>query len=344
MSFCFDESLFKGVDMNEHLRLYHTTDDKYKGIIFNQQHQLVVSNFPVPEEVIVEAGESNIANLKFPMELTHSVEGTLIRLFYYNDEWQMATSSRLDAYTSFWSARQSFGKQFEEYVEAITGTPFEVFLCSLDTHQRYFFLLPTSGLNRLGKTHDEPVKRIYLVAVQTADNKMLYGSDLPGERNAWSYLVQTLVESNEELLDCCQRNPMIYYAPNLEKVVKYVSVEYAERCKLRNNNQDIIAQYFELLRTDPEQATQLRASYPEANLEHYSKQLNMVVNYIHKNYYNRYVKKEYTIVPKVYFEWMKRCHEQYLQTREKTTVQQVYQMIIKQDPKRIISLIRNFSY
>ncbi len=329
--------------MNEHLRLYHTTDDKYKGIIFNQQHQLIVSNFPVPEEVVVQ-GKPEMLGLSFPLDLVHSVEGTLIRLFYYNEEWHMATSSRLDAYTSFWSARQSFGKQFEEYVETITGTPFEVFLCSLDIQQKYFFLLPTSGLNRLGKVQDEPVKRIYLVAVQTADNKLLYGSELPEERNVWSYLVRTMVDSWEELLECCQRNPMIYYAPGLEKIVKYVSAEYAQQCKLRNNNQDILAQYFELLRTDPEQATQLRATYPEANLEHYSKQLNMVVNYIHKNYYNRYVKKEYTIVPKVYFEWMKKCHEHYLETREKTTVQQVYQMIIKQDPKRIISLIRNFSY
>lgn len=339
--FCFKEELFKGVDMNEHLRLYHTTDNKYKGIIFDHTHQLVMGNFPVPEEIVVD---TDGANISFPIDLTHSVEGTLIRVFYYGDEWRMATSSRLDAYTSFWSARHSFGKQFEEYIEAITGTPFEVFLCSLDTSCKYFFLLPTSGLNRLGKTQDEPVKRVYLVAIQTNEDKIMYGSDLLEEKNAWSYLVHTTVDSLEELVDCCQRNPMIYYAPNLEKVVKYISSEYAQQCKLRNNNQDILSQYFELLRTQPEQATQLRAAYPEANLEYYSKQLNMVVNYIHKNYYNRYVKKEYTIVPKIYFEWMKKCHEHYLQTREKTTVQQVYQMIIKQDPKRIISLIRNFSY
>jgi len=335
----FKEELFKGVEMNEHLRLYHTTDEKYKGIIFNQSYELVVRNFPIPVEVVVDSETV----IEFPLKVYKSVEGTLIRVFYHNDEWHMATSSRLDAYTSFWSNQKSFGKQFEEYVESISGTPLDVFLCSLDQSIAYFFLLPTSGVNRIGKSKDDTEKCIYLVGVQK-NGKLELADSESVQQNLWSYLEHATVIHAEELLELVQENPVIHYSENLEKIHKYMSKAYLERCKLRNNSQNVAGRYFELLRQDPEQATQFRSLYPEANLEFYSRQLNTIVGYIHKNYYNRYVKKEYTIVPKIYFEIMKKCHERYLETHEKTTSVQVYNIILEQDTKVILSLIRNFSY
>lgn len=338
----FKEELFKGVEMSEHLRLYHTTDDRYKGIIFDQSYQLVLGNFPIPEEIIVEPDQ--VQNLDFPLKVYHSVEGTLIRLFYHNDEWHMATSSRLDAYTSFWSNRKSFGKQFEEYIHTISGTPLEVFLCSLDPKISYFFLLPTTGVNRIGKVEDESHLNIYLVGVQIDKEIRLVDSDSEVGKNVWSYLEHTLVENYQELSELVEKNPMIRYSEKLDKIQKFMSKAYAERCKLRNNSQDVVSRYFELLRQDHEQALKFRSMYPEANLEFYSRQLNTIVGYIHKNYYNRYVKKEYTIVPKIYFGIMKKCHEKYLQNREKTTPEQVYNLILEQDTKTILSLIRNFSF
>jgi len=339
----FKEELFKGVEMNEHLRLYHTIDDKYKGIIFDQSYQLVLFNFPIPEEVVVESTDqlSNL-ELDFPLQVYDSVEGTLIRLFYFKDEWQMATSSRLDAYTSFWSSHKSFGKQFEEYVEDISGTPLEVFLCSLDRSIAYFFLLPTSGVNRIGKAEDEKDKKVYLVGTQSEGKIHLADSSLGS--NVWSYLESITVNHLEELLELTVKNPLVYYSSGLDKIQKFMSRDYTERCKLRNNSQNVVGRYFELLREDSDQAEKFRSMYPEANLEFYSKQLHTIVGYIHKNYYNRYVKKEYTIVPKIYFGIMKKCHEHYLETREKTTVEQVYNIILEQDTKLILSLIRNFSY
>lgn len=334
----FKEELFKGVEMNEHLRLYHTIDDKYKGIIFDQSYQLVLSNFPIPEEVVVEPK----TQLEFPLQVYSSIEGTLIRLFHYANDWQIATSSRLDAYTSFWSSSKSFGKQFEEYVEEISGTELDVFLCSLDPSLAYFLLLPTSGVNRIGKTEDEEVKRVYLVGVQKEGKLRLADSSLG--TNVWSYLESITVNNFQDLLELTGKNPLIYYSPNLDKIQKFMSRDYADRCKLRNNSQNVAGRYFELLRTDTDQATKFRSMYPEANLEFYSKQLHAIVGYIHKNYYNRYVKKEYTIVPKIYFGIMKKCHERYLETREKTTAEQVYNLILEQETKMIMSLIRNFSY
>ena len=277
------------------------------------------------------------------MTVYPSTEGSLIRVFYYKDEWHLATSSRLDAYTSFWSSRQSFGKQFETFVEMISGTPLDVFLCSLDPTLGYFFLLPTHGSNRLGKTQDDPEPKIYLVGIQTVDQQILRGEELENrfERNIWSYFEKTCIESESELTEWVQTQPVIQYES--DRILKFVSDDYTKRLKRRSNNVNILDQYISLLRTSPDEATEFRAMYPESNLEFYSKQIGLIVGYIHKNYYNRYVKKEYTIVPKIYFEIMRACHKHYLDTREKTTAEQVYKIILAQDTRKIVSLIHNFS-
>lgn len=331
--------------MNEHLQLYHTTDEKYKGIIFDNHQKLVMTNFPVPEEIHLPGMQQELASkASFPMKVYPSTEGSLIRVFYHQNEWHLATSSRLDAYTSFWSSRESFGKQFETYVEAISGTPLDVFLCSLDPTLGYFFLLPTHGANRLGKTQDEPEPKIYLVGVQTADQQLLRGEELENrlERNLWSYFEAVQMESESELIEWVQKQPVIRYES--DRILKFVSDDYLRRLNRRSNNVNVIDQYISLLRTSPEEALEFRAMYPESNLEFYSKQLGLIVGYIHKNYYNRYVKKEYTIVPKTCFEFMKACHQHYLETREKTTPEQVYKIILSQNTRKIVSLIRNFSH
>lgn len=341
----FNEESFRGVDMNEHFKLYHTIDGKYKGIIFDHDYKFQLNNFPIPDEVILSsAGLSELDKLSFPLTVYKGIEGTMIRLFYANEDWNMATSSRIDAYTSFWSNHKSFGKQFEEYIEEITGTPFDVFLMSLNPLIAYFFLLPTSGSNRLGKSEEDPQKQIYLVGIQVDGKLKLVHSSDGLEHNAWSFLESCSIRNVQELYEQCEHSPLVVYHPDLIGITKYVSETYATRCKLRNNCQNVVARYFELLKQNPEEATQFRVMFPEANLEFYSQQLSRIVVYIQKNYYDRYVKKEHIIVPKVYFEIMKKCHERFLQTREKTTTERVYHIILEQDAKLILSLIRNFSY
>jgi hypothetical protein len=339
----FEENLYRGVDMNEQFKLYHTNDETYKGVVYDHTNNLVVCNFPVPEEIVLTHELAH--TMSYPITVYKGVEGTLIRVFHYNEEWHMATSSRIDAYTSFWSNQQSFGRQFEEYVESITGTPFDVFLMSLDPTLVYFFILPTQGANRLGKLEDEIDKHVYLVGIQDQEKLQLPDPKYI-QKNAWSYLESYQIQNARDLLEQNEHNPLIYYHsdPSVQfKITKYISESYAMRCQLRNNCQNVPERYFELLKQNPEQATQFRAMYPESNLEFYSRQLSYVVGYIHKNYYDRYVKKEHVVIPKVYFQIMKKCHERFLETREKTTPTVVYHIILEQDVKLILSLIRNFS-
>lgn len=348
----FSDSL-KGVEMTETLKLYHAKDDTFKGIILNHKEEHVMGAFPHPRDYIfpmdMQKFSEDVAinnDEVYPLKVFAAVEGTLIRVYYYDEQWNISTSSRIDAYTSFWSTRQSFGAQFEEFVCSITGTPFEVFLCSLEKNKKYFFLLPTVGTNRLGKlfVENEP-KCIYLVGVEDEQQKLIYGEELDkSEHNLWMYLDEYNVESLEELQEIVLNQDQNVIVYQRDKVFKCVSNAYKSRCDLRNNEPNIIYRYIELLKAQSERLDEFKDMYPEVNFVGYvDKRLFLMSKYIHSSYIARYIKKEYVLLPKIYFHIMKKCHQNFLENRERTTIERVQEMIMNQEPKVILSLIRNFS-
>ena len=64
-------------------------------------------------------------------------DGTLIRAFYHNQKWQLATRKKINAFDSHWSESLSFGELFEN----ISKTPVEYLIYSLDENFAYSFLL-----------------------------------------------------------------------------------------------------------------------------------------------------------------------------------------------------------
>ena len=104
-----------GVEMTEDLRLYRTEDMRYKGIICDQQDQLIVQNFAVPTEFILprdhEAVYESFRDETFPLTVYESIEGTILRVYWFGDEWRVSTTSRIDAFGSSWASEQSFGDQ-----------------------------------------------------------------------------------------------------------------------------------------------------------------------------------------------------------------------------------------
>jgi len=68
--------------------------------------------------------------------LENSVEGTLIRVFYYEGKFRVATKKCIDAYKSQWGTKKSFGELFNE---AVQSTEFKNF--QFKNNNVYFFNL-----------------------------------------------------------------------------------------------------------------------------------------------------------------------------------------------------------
>lgn len=348
----FSEPALRGVDMSETLRLYHTKDDQYKGIIYDQSYNLVVQNFPIPVEYICPQQRAEFiaahAGESFPLTVYEALEGTVIRVYRYADQWQISTSSRIDAFSSTWASPQSFGEQFAEWVESISGVPLDVFLCSLRPERKYFFLLPTTGLNRLGKlptTENEP-REIFLVAIETETHEFLVGKHLPkDELNLWSRKREWTVQSVDEWADLAERYNLMYYRTPSENV-KCVTADYARRCALRGNQANILYRYLELYKTEAfDDCDALRSMYPEVDFETLLfDKTDRAVRVIHQAYLNRYINKQLIHLPKALYIMIRKCHARYKTTGDKTTYVTVRDLFLAQQPRHILQFLTNMSF
>jgi hypothetical protein len=343
----FNNESMRGVDMTEQLRLYHTKDERFKGLIYDHAHQPVVSNFPMHTEYTFPEQATEFASMfrdePWPVMLYEAIEGSLIRVYQYNDEWHLSTSSRIDAFQSTWASSQSFGSQFEEFVVSISGVPLDVFLCSLRPERKYYFLLPTAGINRLGKEPDaqEP-RRIYLVAVETLDHQLWYGPNLPrDETNLWSYAKSWAVSSMEEWLGIAQHQNLSYYRSPTE-IVRCQTSDYARRCALRNNEMNLFYRYLQLYHSkDWSRCEELGKMYPEIDFSRWFEQsLTRTVYALHHAYVQRYIDKQRHHLPKSMHILLRKCHGRYLERREKTTPTVIEEILVEQEPRHILTLFQ----
>lgn len=342
--------------MTEELRLYHTVDGTFKGIIYTHDHTLVVPNFSVPKEFVLpdqrEALQEQLPS--FPVRAFESVEGTLLRVFYFNGGWQVTTPSRLDAFASTWASSVSFGAQFNECIQHMTGVSLDVFLCSLRTDRKYFFLLPTMGINRLGRVAaPDEVPRFFLVAIEDAHG-FHYGDALPrDETNAWSYLEAFTFETIEALEKVVRARSAVtlYFSAadarfgrEMVHVWRCVSREYADRCALRNNEANVLVRDLEL-HPEPARRRAFREMYPEVNFDALvDEPLRNVIRFLHHSYLARFIHREHTLLAKPLYQILKKCHQRYLDTRERTTQATIRTILMEQSPKTILTLMKFFPF
>lgn len=116
------------INNNEHLDLYcyvrcnnqeKNIIKSCRGVIINNE-KILLQTFGYSCEYVLEDKEidnlfeEDIENLKF----FDSHEGSLIRVFNFNNKWYVSTHRKLDAYRSKWSSKVSFGQQFNDALKS----------------------------------------------------------------------------------------------------------------------------------------------------------------------------------------------------------------------------------
>ena len=80
-------------------------------------------------------------------------EGSTIRIFYYEEEWKMGTSRRIEADTSYWTSQKSFKELFIEGIKSTyNDINFKDYLETLDKNNCYTYLLQHPENRMLIKT------------------------------------------------------------------------------------------------------------------------------------------------------------------------------------------------
>ena len=79
-----------------------------------------------------------------------AIEGTLVRLFYYNNLWRLSSKKCINAYKSKWLSEKNFGLLFEECIN------FDIIKSNLDINYCYSFII-THPENNIVVNYVKPI-------------------------------------------------------------------------------------------------------------------------------------------------------------------------------------------
>lgn len=306
----------------------------------NGEH--VMSALPKTSEMSVLEVKDN--TFTFPLIATVSFEVFLIRVYYLNDRWRVSTGKKLDAFDSFWGTNESFGSQFEHAVEQINGVSemgLDLFFQSLDQNNKYFFLVPLKGEQRIDSVREDNEYKVWLAAVE--DNQgviqMNVTIDMYG-KNVWDYLPRIKFETREELKEYIVNNyktsvtGVMIHNPEKNVFVKIVHPEYLYKHRLRGNKPNIRERYIDLLKNNSSDESVLRSQHDV--LEQLNNRLKEKINLLHKQYCQRYIHKDYQLLPRYDHITLKECHAFYIENRKPITAANVREILLQRFSSKFI--------
>ena len=345
------------IDSDDQLDLYSYTkctneDDeeikKQRGLIKNKNGEILYYSLPYTNEYTVDTLYNDIQLNDY--DIYRSIEGTLIRVFNHNDKWYITTNRKLDAFTSYWSSQESFGKIFVNALFTIypnnINMILETFLNNLQKEKIYFFLLKSTNENRIVCNVTPPY--VYYIGHYKKD-----------EQNILNYQEDELVEfpriekinditSTEELYDYVENktNPfeyqgLIMFHKTQNTQLKILNKEYLSYWKLRNNNPNLYVRYLELRQSeDLEKFIQLYPKFVVIS-DRIENHIIEITKKIYDAYIDRFIKKKYISLPKYEYLILRKAHEWHVQNRTQNKIyrNKILNIINSENPLNLYQIL-----
>ena len=335
-----------------------------RGMVFNGNN-LVMRSFSYANEY----NETQTTEIKKELgtdlnewRVFPSYEGTLLRMFFFQDKWFLSTHRKLNAFLSKWSSRDSFGVIFEKAIqnEFDKNTDFANFLSkegktlfqrfenTLDKTKQYLFLVKNNIENRIvcDVSKDYPL----FLHVGTVVNGTITTLDyLFPSLKLYPHLVPTYDVNN--LLEIVgymnpyQEQGFICFRNSDGKQIKILNSKYQELCKIRNNEPSLKFRYLQV-RMDEKMTNSLYELYPNyaKYFDEYENTIRQISNYIYRSYVDRFIKKQLVKLPKQEFLVMKDCHNWHVSDREhnKISLPKVFEFMNMQASTNINQMVKRF--
>lgn len=279
--------------------------------------------------------ENTKENLKHNLDsVEYCEDGTVIRLYYYNNKWRTATKKCIDATSSIWSSNISFDEMFW----SLFGTES---LENLDKDLTYIFIL----------LHIDNV-----LVVKHYENKLVYTGSINTVTNVIDSTFIAHFENNKNIkptkkLDInaidfenfniqnyfdFKKRGLIFkykYKCDDEDYIEYYKYDFDEFMKIkeiRGNQPYIRLRYLELL-SQPEKLSLLCYYYPEYTMTYAMVQhsLMLLTERIYATYRKSHVKHNLKIDENhIYYKTMKQLHAQYKNSGNPITKEDVYNKLV----------------
>ena len=319
------------VDENEVLKLYsykscsNEDDDEKKGqrgIIKDLNGDVVTTSLPYTNEYVYDDSCNHpcfITSDNQPSDylIYPSIEGTIIRVFWYQDQWYISTNRKLDAFKSYWSSHLSFGQLFVNEIFMIYNeTTIEAFMNRLQKEYVYFFLLRPTIESRIVCEIDNTKPSLYFIGYLTKENlngNLNYDSDVLSEI---SRMEEIHFETWDDVLNYVkdiniwESQGVILFERERNKQIKILNGRYKYMWSIRNNNPNLYLRYLEI-RSDNNKMEDFFKLYPKfiSIADKIENKIFEISKYIHEAYIQRYIQKKYLSLPKQEYMILKKAHE-----------------------------------
>lgn len=353
------------MDQDEGLKVlnYHTCDrdspedlKKVRGWIQETDTgKILFETFPYTEEY---HGDEEIPffttqgqDLLEEWDVFFSMEGCLLRVFWYKDRWHISTNKKLNAFKSRWASRKSFGDIFRDGLVQTNGgneNILEVLLDQMDKSKIHLFLVRYNHENRVVCSAPKDFDFVYFIGSwddekKTLDREWKHPIDV-GIPVAVKEIPTTIYDLANNV-NIQEYQGLIFFHKKKNLQVKLYSKEYERLYKIRDNNPNIRFRYLEI-RQDPEIKQEFIRLYPlyEDLFLEYENILYQLAKLIRYYYIQRYIKNKYVTLPKEEYILMKKCHDWYLLNRaeNKINVAKVLEILNREEVLALYKMIRRY--
>ncbi len=330
---------FKGSNVEETKALYMMVHNKnveeqrkYSGYVFEKLTDKVVCVSP---QATIEINDLP-QDVSTQTTLEYCEDGTVVRLYNYNNEWYTATNRCINAKESFWANTSSFHDLF-----------FEVFdkqdLDDLDINFTYIFILLHKD-NRIVVRHNTNTL-VYLGKMFNSldTNNKIHLENL-FERNPLIKLPESIEYSPdmtlEELFTPLKRG-LIIKAKDTADVYRIDFEKYKEAKQVRGNTPNIKLRIIELAKESSYMLEVFRNTFSEhiCEVDKVMSKLDNLVNSIYKLYVDSHIKHKVQVgESNLYYRTLKQLHAQYKTTGVPISVDAVKAKIFSLDKFVIYNL------
>ena len=273
------------------------------------------------------------------VRIEYCEDGTLMRLYNYNDTWNVATTKCIDAKRSYWSSNRSFDSMFWEIFD-------KSLLQTLDKDFTYLFVLLHKE-NRIVVRH----KVNMLVYISRINNKTLVEDYLNQFKNIYGIKRPKVLDVNEidfrSMFNPYKRGILIKIFDktcDTWNIYKLDFENYRLVKRIRGNVPEIRMRFLDLLK-DPEALALLERFYSEYHFMFMmiKSDLMKLVKTVHRLYIESHVKHSVVVEEdNMFFRTMKQLHAQYKTTNKPITFDEVRIKLFNLD-KHVIKRFLNWS-
>ena len=333
--FMVDENKETNLTLYSYNKCDNSDDDlikKARGLIFCHE-KLVCFNYPFTDDYCLDE-KGKLMHKEKPLVETSTkyfeyLDGTLLRLYYFGEEWLLSTNRKLSAHDSRWGTRKSFGELFENVLSKIYNISFEDFTKTLNPKEQYMFLL----------VHQDNYDLYHIGTMVGAEHKQNKTTMIKKPKelsfNTFDDVTKYILENQTKVNGIIACN-------NDGSQWKLTHSHYSRKKKILENNPNIMFRYLELRKNND------LDDFMHYFAEKYKYEINVIETTIEQltidilsAYIRRFIKKMYTRVEQNEYPILYNCHKHYIETHERINEDIVRQEIHKLDVKLLYKIIMN---